>query len=221
MQPVITAGVLDSLYNWLYECAHDGSLCPTNQDICDRYGFKSWSTASKAVWLLQNQGKITVMRFNRARQVYIVSTKKLTPLPEIVRPALGLDALPPRAKKNKPPRPNEKPSPRPKPMKEKNRTKAAGAASTTAPATTATVRSQRTVDLPKLVDRRAEELRQIADFEAAGKVYKARMGETLLEYDDEGVSKAARAKLQAAAVRKAAARAARTQAMLESMGAKR
>ena len=35
-------------------------------------------------------------------------------------------------------------------------------------------------------DQRAEELRQIAEFEAKGKVKKCRMGETMYEIDEEG-----------------------------------
>ena len=72
---VITPDILHNLYNWLYECAHAGSVCPSNRDLCERFGFLSEATASKAIRILQDRGKITVMRFNRSRQVYIVSTK--------------------------------------------------------------------------------------------------------------------------------------------------
>lgn len=102
-ETLITPGVLDSLYNWLYECAHNGSVCPSNQNICERYGFKSWSTASGAVRKLQDQGKITVMRFNRSRQVYIVATSKLTSLPRSAQIAAGhVPELPALRKKKVP-----------------------------------------------------------------------------------------------------------------------
>lgn len=75
---VITPEVLDDLYGWLAGCAMDRDPCPLNQEICDKYGFKSVSTSAYAIGKLEATGRIEVMRGTNVRRVKIVATGSST-----------------------------------------------------------------------------------------------------------------------------------------------
>lgn len=118
-QPVMTPAVIDSLYVWLCERAAAGEFCPGNQEICDRYSFKSMASAAGVVKRLEQSGKIEVTRFNRARLIKIVATGKCTVVPKVENKKIHV------ARKNTTPSLTEKP--------QRKRTERPGAAPTTAP----------------------------------------------------------------------------------------
>lgn len=220
--PLITPEVLDSLYRWLSRCAESKDYCPTNQAICERFGFKSWSTAVKAISKLQVRGDITVMRSSNVRQVYIVKTQRMTPMPP----------PPPKTKKR---------APTPAPVADRALQPDAKEASD-APDDDTTLEEMNSASATNLMDtaarispirapldfgdpngdkegvhesrrrthlenrignnvwmrkhlnmsgvepsKRAAELRQMAEFEAAGKVKRCDMGDTAFEQDENGI----------------------------------
>ncbi len=207
LKQLVTPDVLDSLYRWLCQCAQDGHFCPTNQNICDRYGFKSWSTSVKAICTLQERGLISVMRYNRARQVYIVKTQRLTPLPNRQREVVGIpaptpapvadSALQPASKQAsdlpKPTQPSAIPL-EPRTYQGDPATKELNFSEDAQPQAHEARRmahasiSGRDLALTSKPDNeRADELRQMADFEKSGKVKQCRMGETAYEQDENGL----------------------------------
>lgn len=114
---VMDPNILDSLYGWLCECATTGAPCPGNQTICDRYGFKSMATASGAIKKLETQGKITVRRYNQARQVYIPATGQRTAAPKMEKKQGHVPVLPALRKRVVAPKTSKKASPPRKPRK--------------------------------------------------------------------------------------------------------
>lgn len=78
MKQMLTKEMLDSLYDWLAECAEAGQQCPGNREIARRYGFASGATAAKAVARLEREGRIRVRRGWTARQATILATGRST-----------------------------------------------------------------------------------------------------------------------------------------------
>ena len=78
MKSLLTPQLLDSLHDWLTECAATEQVCPSNTDIAKRYEFSSVATAAKAIGRLEKQARIAVLRGWTARQVTITATGEST-----------------------------------------------------------------------------------------------------------------------------------------------
>lgn len=70
----------------LTRAASIGAICPNNDELADAIGAASVSTASSVVASLARKGVIELRRFQQARQVTIVATKRSTAMPAHARP---------------------------------------------------------------------------------------------------------------------------------------
>lgn len=63
-----------------------GATCPTNQDICNRLGRSSVSSASRIISVMERQGLIEVERYTVSRRIIIKATGQSTALKGNERP---------------------------------------------------------------------------------------------------------------------------------------
>lgn len=71
-----------ALFKILEDCAEDGKLCPTANQIADIFGFASTASTHRLMERLIDNGLIEVESFNCGRIVTIVATGKKTARPK-------------------------------------------------------------------------------------------------------------------------------------------
>lgn len=72
-----------ALYAMLCCAADAGQECPTNRQICERFGLRSSSGAVRLMRALEQQNLISVRRFQMSRIVTIMKTKRSTAEPAL------------------------------------------------------------------------------------------------------------------------------------------
>lgn len=91
------------LLEWLRHCAEQGQFCPTNDAICERFGYLKSPSAVRLMKLLEDEGAIKIERLHMGRVVTIVATGKSTARPAPSKPkaqtkARKVDVPPPALK---------------------------------------------------------------------------------------------------------------------------
>lgn len=66
------------LLKWLEHCAATAASCPTNEEICTRFGFSSKASAVRIMARLEERGLIVRTVVGNSRRVMIKATGKLT-----------------------------------------------------------------------------------------------------------------------------------------------
>lgn len=66
------------LLKWLTQCAATGAACPTNDEICARFGFSSKASSVRLLGRLEERGLITRERVGNNRRVMIKDTGAVT-----------------------------------------------------------------------------------------------------------------------------------------------
>lgn len=66
------------LYLWLFALCKAGEKAPKNNDIAERFGFASSSTAARHIQFLESTGLIEVERFHTSRRIFVRELQQWT-----------------------------------------------------------------------------------------------------------------------------------------------